>query len=278
VVNVLLFLASLALAQHTPNALRIAVVGDTGKGAATVARGIERLHARAPFDAILVTGDTFYPCGVSSPADPRWSLVKPLTTIGAPILPVLGNHDYCGASKLDAQIGAPLAHWQFPAREYTANSPLADFVMIDTTPLALGRSRTSFDTIRNGFAASRAHWRIVVGHHSIVSSGWHGRFPQREHAQMLTLLDPMRAANVDLYVCGHDHHLELVDTRPRMLVSGAGSQPIPAIARRPKTLFPDEPMRTIGFAVLELTEKTMSIRFYDANGDPLSRTFTFTKE
>jgi tartrate-resistant acid phosphatase type 5 len=274
----LLLIAALVLAQHNPATLRLAVVGDTGNGAEKVARGIARLHAQSPFDAIVLTGDTFYPCGVTSPADPRWSLVKPLTAIGAPVYPVLGNHDYCGKSKPDAQIGAPVPNWHFPAREYVVHSTLADFVIVDTTPFALGNKNTVTATIRDGFASSHARWRIAVGHHSIVSSGWHGRFPKNEHARMLSLIDPLRAAKVDLYMCGHDHHLELLDTNPRMLVSGAGSAPIPPVARRQKTLWPSEMMRTIGFAVVELTQSTMTIRFYDANGDALSKPFSFVKE
>ena len=117
----------------------------------------------------------------------------------------------------------------------------------------------------------------MAGHHVIVSSGWHGRFPRREHARMLTLLKPLKDANVDLYLCGHDHHLELLDTRPRILLSGAGSSPVPPLARRPKTIWPNDPMRTIGFAVVELTAEKMTVRFFDASGTPLSRLMTFLK-
>src|SRR5436190_18858391 len=85
----------LQLAKHG-KALRIAVVGDTGNGSEAVAAGIRRVHAGDPLDAIILTGDTFYPCGITSRDDPRWSLVSPLTSIGPPLFPVLGNHDYCG--------------------------------------------------------------------------------------------------------------------------------------------------------------------------------------
>ena len=99
----LLLLATLASAtlpqvQLTPRTatLRLAVTGDTGEGAAAVAKAIARVHAAAPVDAILLTGDNFYPCGIGSVDDPRWSLARPLTAIGVPVFPVLGNHDYCG--------------------------------------------------------------------------------------------------------------------------------------------------------------------------------------
>jgi hypothetical protein len=94
---------------------------------------------------------------------------------------------------------------------------------------------------------------------------------------MLELLAPLREARVDLYLCGHDHHLEMLDTRPRIVVSGAGSAPVPPLARRAKTVWPDDPTRTIGFAVIELTAEKMTVRFYDGAGKPLSRSLTFPK-
>ena len=66
---VLLFVASGAIASPLPeirldppgNVLRLAVTGDTGKGADAVAKGIGAVHAATPIDAIVLTGDTFYP-------------------------------------------------------------------------------------------------------------------------------------------------------------------------------------------------------------------------
>jgi acid phosphatase len=271
-----LALSNVPMPQHAGGVLRFAVVGDAGKGAAPVSAGIARVHTETPLDAVLVPGDNVYPCGVSSPDDARWSVLRPLANLGLPLFAVLGNHDYCGNE--DAQIAAPLPHWILPARQYTASAKLADFVFVDTTPFVTERDLESVPrAIRSGFAASQAPWRIVVGHHIIVSSGWHGRFPRREHARMLTLLKPLGEAKVDLYICGHDHHLEMLDTRPRMLVSGAGSSPVPPLTRRPKTVWPDEPLKVIGFAVVELAPEQMTVRFYDGSGKPLSRVLTFLK-
>jgi 3',5'-cyclic AMP phosphodiesterase CpdA len=282
--KVILLVAALALSQRDPAVLRLAVVGDTGSGSAKVAAGIAAVHARAPLDGIVVTGDNFYPCGVTGPNDPRWSLIRPLTAIGPPVLPVLGNHDSCGNSKAEAQIDAPIPNWRFPARQYTVSAPLAEMLFLDTTPFAAGKDRKSVPAAIAAFALGPGTrhpgpkpWRIAVGHHIIVSSGWHGRFPRNEHDRMLSLLKPLKEAGVDLYLCGHDHHLELLDTRPRIVVSGAGSAPIPPVTRRLKTVWPDDPMRTIGFAVIELTPDTMTVRFYDAKGEPLSRSMSFLK-
>src|SRR4051812_24855775 len=106
----LLLLATLASAQlpeitlaPRTATLRLAVAGDTGEGSEVLAKAIARVHAQSPVDAILLTGDNFYPCGIESASDPRWNLIRPLTRIGVPIFPVLGNHDYCGKAVPEAQ-------------------------------------------------------------------------------------------------------------------------------------------------------------------------------
>jgi tartrate-resistant acid phosphatase type 5 len=252
--------------------LRIAVVGDTGDGADRVAAGIAIVHKRQPLDAVILTGDNIYPCGAKSPTDPAWGRVTSLTTLGIPLFPLLGNHDYCPGGDGSAQLQATgiLPNWRFPAREYALRTPLADFAMLDTTPYARGTSRAAETTIRDIFAASKVTWHIVAGHHTIVSSGYHGYRPKGERDRMRRLLPVMRGAGVELYLCGHDHHLELWDGHPRMLISGAGSDPIPPVALHARTLYPSEIRRErIGFAVLELTATKMRVTFYDEKGRTL---------
>ncbi|HEV7923669.1 MAG TPA: metallophosphoesterase [Thermoanaerobaculia bacterium] len=257
--------------------LRVAVVGDVGDGATTVAAGIARVHAATPLDAVIIPGDNFYPCSVTSVADKRWAIITPLTTLGVPLYPVLGNHDYCGNPDAQVQATGTVPHWRMPARSYVVRNELADFAMLDTTPYATGQSRDADGDVRDAFATSVATWRIAVGHHTIVSSGWHGYFPRSQHRRMARLLPALRRSRVDLYICGHDHHLELVAGRPRMLVSGAGSDPIPPMALHPSTLYPADAKRVGGFAVLELTATRMTITFYGMDGKPLAHGFPFAR-
>jgi hypothetical protein len=276
-----LLLATLASAElpeitFAPAAgtLRLAVAGDTGQGTDVLARAISRVHAKTPLDAILLTGDNFYPCGVTSAGDPRWSLVRPLTRIGVPIFPVLGNHDFCGKSVPEAQTQATgdVPHWRFPAPQYALRTPMADFAFVNTTPLAQGKENAVEATIRDTFASSRTPWRIVVGHHPVISSGWHGYFPRDEVGRMRALIPALRAANVDFYICGHDHHVELIRGRMLHLISGAGSAPVPPVKLRTTTVFPEEitSRERIGFAVVEITARTIRVRMYDAEGRPRS--------
>ncbi|HYC61276.1 MAG TPA: metallophosphoesterase [Thermoanaerobaculia bacterium] len=274
----LLLLATLAsarlpevtLAPRTAT-LRIAVAGDTGKGTEALAKSIARVHAAQPLDAILLTGDNFYPCGVTSVDDPRWSLARPLTRVGIPIFPVLGNHDYCGKAVPEAQTRATgaIPHWRFPAPQYAMRTPVADFAFLDTTPWVRGQNVPIASMIRRTFAGSRAPWRIVVGHHPVISSGYHGYFPRAEVKRMRELIPVLRETRADFYICGHDHHMELLRGRMLHLVSGAGSAPIPPVKLRTSTVFPEEIRRErVGFAVVEITDRSIRVRMYGVNGKP----------
>lgn len=269
-----LFLAAAVLSlQMRSDTLRIAVVGDIGAGTKEIARGIATVHRAAPLDAIITTGDNVYPCGVRSPLDPRWERLRPLANLGVPILPTFGNHDHCGNAA--AEIGAALPNWLFPAPQYTVHSPVADFAMLDTTGYADGRAPPP--DIAALFEHSTAPWRIAVGHHPLLSSGYHGHLPRAEHRRMLRLIPLMRDAGVDLYMSGHDHHLELIRDRPLMLISGAGSEPIPPLLRHARTWWANEGPAWRGFAVVEVSARSMSIRFYDARGRARSPEFAVSR-
>jgi 3',5'-cyclic AMP phosphodiesterase CpdA len=283
---VYLLIAALGLSAPLPhvalhargNVLRIAVVGDTGEGSDRVARGIAHLHAVAPLDAVIITGDAFYPCGPASKTDPQWSRARALSQIGIPLFPVLGNHDFCGKSAPDAQIGTPgVPHWIFPARQYVIDTNIAELLMLDTTPYAVGRSDAAADAVQQTFTSQKHAWRIAAGHHPIISSGYHGHFPRVQHLRMITIEPAMKRGDVDLYICGHDHHLELIDGHPRFLISGAGSDPVPPLVPHAKTLFPSEAHAQLGFALLELDSHSMTIRFYDGEGAAISKAFTFRR-
>jgi acid phosphatase len=285
IATVYLLLAALTLGAplpHVPLAphaamLRIAVVGD-GEGSDRVANGIAKLHARTPLDAVVITGDAFYPCGPSSASDPQWNRVRALSRIGVSLFPVLGNHDFCGKSLPAVQIGATVVpHWQFPARQYVVDAKVAELLMLDTTPYANARNSDAADALRQTFAGKKTTWRIAVGHHPIISSGYHGHFPRDQHLRMITLDPLMRRGKVDLYICGHDHHLELIDAQPRLLISGAGSDPVPPLVPHKHTLFPSEATAQLGFATVELDVLSMTIRFFDGDGNAISKPFVFKR-
>jgi predicted phosphodiesterase len=279
--------------------LRLIVVGDAGATHSALRAGMLRVQHENPVDAILLAGDNFYPCGIHGLDDPQWTkITQHFGPVGVPIFPVLGNHDYgdpqeqsgelttCGPTDPEAEIEEQISEWKFPARSYLLHSSLADFVMLDTQPIASGftapfrGSATADDEVnflRQELRDISTPWRIVVGHHTIFSSGIHGRMKDSLRANMRALLPMMRDLKdgADLYICGHDHDLELIGdrdarVRPLFLISGAGSGLDQMKMRHgvePATIWP-VPLRTmIGFAVLDITPAQLSITFYDHKGD-----------
>ena len=255
--------------------LRLALVGDAGLQTVSVASAITKTK---PYDAILLLGDNFYPCGVRSATDPKWHVVDALTHLDIPIYAVLGNHDYCG--KPDVQVNANVPNWHMPARQYILRSSLADIAMLDTTPYAYGNSKNVEEMVRDTFATSTATWRIAVGHHVITSSGYHSILPRREARRMRGLLPVLRDEKVDLYLDGHDHHEELLDLHhPLIVVSGAGSDPVPMITVRPQTVWPKETHfhEPIAFATLEITRDALTIEFINAKGKRVGGPFKYPR-
>jgi tartrate-resistant acid phosphatase type 5 len=268
-----------------------------------------------PIDAILLVGDNFYPCGVTSVDDPQWTkITQHFGPTHLPIYAILGNHDYgdqqqrggadywtCGHPDPSAEVKATgtIAKWKMPARNYLLHSALADFVMIDTQPLALdfpkgyagslGASDEK-EWIAGALTGMHAHWRIVVGHHTIFSSGVHGRTNNATQTRVRELLPLFRQNQVDLYICGHDHDMELLGelqrgpkSDPLFLVSGAGSGTDEMRARRatvkePPTIYPQFPATVVkGFAVLEIDATHLTVTFFDHTGKEIGGPFATVK-
>jgi hypothetical protein len=270
-----------------------------------------RVEHDNPVDAILLLGDNFYPCGIHGLDDPQWSkITEHFGPVGVPIFPVLGNHDYgdpqaqngeqttCGPTDPDAELEKEkdIPEWHFPARSYLLHSSLADFIMLDTQPIASGftapfrGSATAIeeiDFLRSQLDASKTPWRFVVGHHTIYSSGMHGRTNDSYRANMRTLLPMLdeRLTGADAYICGHDHDLELIGdpraiVRPMFLISGSGSgldEMKPRKGFEPPTIWPAPPRAMMGFAVLDITQAQLTITFYDPKGDVVGGPFAITR-
>ncbi|HEV7424723.1 MAG TPA: metallophosphoesterase [Thermoanaerobaculia bacterium] len=296
-------------------ALRFIVTGDAGSTHSQLRDGMLAVMKQMRIDAILLVGDNFYPCGVTSTDDPQWTkITQHFGPANLPIYAVLGNHDYgdqqqrggtdywtCGHPDPQAEVAATgkIGKWEMPARNYTLHSPLADFVMIDTQPLALdfpndyaGSLGAAGEKAWIGHALDgmHAHWRIVVGHHTIFSSGVHGRTNNATQTRVRELLPLFRQDHVDLYICGHDHDMELLGelqrgpkSDPLFLVSGAGSgtaeiRPRRATVKEPPTIYPAFPItQVLGFAVLEIDATHLTVTFFDHTGKEIGGPFTTVK-
>ncbi len=291
--------------------MRFIVTGDAGATHSQLRAGMLRIQQQHSIDAVLLVGDNFYPCGIQSTIDPQWSkITEHFGPLHVPIYPILGNHDYgdpqtrgaelwtCGPTDPQAELdeSGRIPEWHFPARNYTLHSPLVDIIMIDTQPIASGfgqpfrGSATASQErqfLEKELSGSHAIWRIVAGHHTIFSSGIHGRMNDSLRKNMRALLPMLRSREngADLYICGHDHDLELIGdrtghVRPLFLISGAGSG-LDTMKRRagsePPTLFPSPLETFLGFAVLDVNLTALTITFYDKSGTQHGQPLTITR-
>lgn len=213
------------------------VLGDMGTGGPDQRRVAAVMAERARqvrLDFMLTVGDNIYPSGASSADDPqfrsKFESVYADPALAVPIYPSLGNHDHRGDP--DAQVAYsrnnPL--WRMTGRYYSTTRTLKDgteigLFAIDTTPIEHGEAGVEQQVawLSAELTRSTAHWKIVFGHHPLYSNGDHGGSTAVREALEPTLTDN----RVDLYLAGHDHHMEVL---PRVagvshVIAGAAGGP-----------------------------------------------------
>ena len=183
-------------------------------------------------DFLLYLGDNFYENGVASTSDTLWySAYRDVYNFD--LLPlfyvVAGNHDYRARPLAQVDYSALDPTWEMPSLSYSFSYKLGDGTRIDflavDTNILVGRGREA-----------ESHWAwlgarleelsggnlIVFGHHTVFSAGNHG-----DTAILVRRLHPLMAAHgVDLYLCGHDHNLEVRDSVDGVnyIISGSGGK------------------------------------------------------
>jgi acid phosphatase len=118
--------------------------------------------------------------------------------------------------------------WSMPGQYYSFVEPAgggdqAQFFVLDTEAIRRGEkdAEEQLSWFEDKLAGSRARWKIVIGHHPVTSNGQHGPI----HSVRDALVTLFEKYGVALYLSGHDHDLELLETGRGFLqvVSGAGS-------------------------------------------------------
>ncbi len=265
------------LADRT--ALRVLVFGDAGRGSDAQRRVGEAMAGQCAAlggcDLALVTGDNVYPTGLRAgaggPQDPRLfdRFERHYAAFGRrDFWIVAGNHDWYRRGSIEAQIrySRHSDRWRMPAQDYAVPG-LPDWLRIyalDTTTLTAARSIDQLDRARR-WLADGSGWRLVFGHHPVLSSGRHadasGRIESAHHA----LAEGLGAAGVHIYIAGHDHHQEAI-TSPafEQWIQGAGART--RGLRRTLRRSPDEESlhagTRIGFAIFEADRSKLIVRFF----------------
>lgn len=268
-------------------ALRFFALGDIGwdshERSCVVAEMARQAASFAP-RSVLLLGDNFYPSGLGSSDDSRWQsdfeLLFPSASFPVPFRACLGNHDHMQNPDAQVEYTRHSPRWSLPARYYTFEESIpgeepvpaagtaaprhAQFFVLDTE--ACWNEQAAFEAqlawLEHELARSKAHWKLVVGHHCIRSGGEHG--PINELACELEPI--LRRHGVDLYLSGHDHDLQLLrgDGGWLQLVSGSGSSVRPT-GWTAESLFA---AATPGFAALELTGSELRIHLCEAGRGP----------
>lgn len=222
------------------------VVGDWGRYGAEKQRevGVQMGATAAATDSrfVISVGDNFYEDGVTGLDDPQWrdsfEAIYAAPSLQVPWYVILGNHDYRGNVQAQLDYGQRSARWKMPGRTFIRSETLpdgtsADFFCIDTSPfLEMYRgtkvridgqdTEAQLAWLDAALGASRAAWKIVVGHHPV-------RTVLRQHRdtpELVARLQPLLARHrVPVYLNGHDHNLQLRrDAGIAYITSGAGSQ------------------------------------------------------
>lgn len=263
------------------NVLQFLVVGDWGQDSAQqrqIAAAMAGVAGRNETRFVISTGDNFYPHGVGSVTDPQFQMsfedIYSAPSLQTPWYAVLGNHDYEGSPNAEVAYSGRSSRWRMPSRYWSQQMAIgpenASFYFLDTTPIArlnnpaahvplLGASeeaRQQLQWFERALAADRSPWKIVVGHHPILSSGNHGEAPALAE-RVKPLLEHY---GVQIYFNGHDHDLEhLVDHGVNYVCSGSGalSRQVEAVAESRFAY------ANIGFASCGLDDDALALRFHN---------------
>jgi len=257
--------------------LRIVAFGDFGEQPNRntgpqndVAKAITAYHADQPFDFGLTLGDNFYPAGLPSPTDPRWTsqwerLYSPM---GIRVYAVLGNHDYKNAASPRAEMerSSHSATWCLPRPYFTFTAGAVQLFAVDTTPVeepehdpgsAMAAQRQWLD---RALGASKARWKIVYGHHPVYTNGDHGGRSGSIPRIKSYLLPLLLKHKVDVYLAGHDHDLEALEPEDgvHFFVSGGAGRHLRGFERTGCQRWGTA--SSYGFTVLETDATGLSLK------------------
>jgi tartrate-resistant acid phosphatase type 5 len=256
--------------------LHIVAFGDYGSGEPgqfEVAHAIARKHAQQHFTFGITMGDNFYRCGVRDVHDIKWKTrwEDLYTPLGILFYASLGNHDYAhppiacpaGGASPDAEVARTKLSpsWRMPARYYTYTAGPARFIAIDTEGWSEKQLEWIGKTLADTANEPGVQWRIVYGHHPMYTSGVH--LNERRIGELRRELFPvLKAAGVDVYICGHDHDMERLKVDGMdMLIAGSGGADLRKVRHQEAdSIFA---AKSYGFLDIEIAPDHIAAQFYD---------------
>ena len=204
------------------SSIRLLAFGDWGQAGAQWEQTLNLIRKRSHNDHVLLLGDNFYPSGVESELDPKWSQFTDLASVWAApsFLAILGNHDYEGS--VDAQVQAP--GWVMPQEYYFKRIVKGG---INVCLWALDTNRFANRQVKWLAASVTAEqgctFKIAMGHHPIVTGGMYFKHSttRNMHAKLFPLLN-----GFNMYISGHEHMSQVLrdpETGMLFVIAGATS-------------------------------------------------------
>ena len=298
VVLTLLLLLPLQLLAQSPasrqgaSSLSFLVISDWGGNGGTtqvaVAEQMGRTAAAQKSSFVITCGDNYHGNGIASAASPRWKTeyedIYSNPSLMIPWYAALGNHDNRGKAEAEIDYSKISSRWKVPARYYTHTEKIdgtneALFVQLDTSPFVIAYHKkgsayhvegqdpkVQLRWLESVLGASRARWKIVVGHHPVYSAAPGHGDTKELIADVLPLLQKY---GVRIYFCGHDHVLQhLVDGGVHFFVCGGGSSHRTVNQRQDVQFGAD----SAGFLSMTLTANAAQATYIDDKGRELYRT------
>jgi hypothetical protein len=308
---------SLTATDPPVQSVRFVALGDAGTGEADqarVARGIEQVCKARGCDFAVELGDNLYDSGASSARDPQFEskFEVPYRNLTFPFFVVLGNHDNSGdplatgasagqgtwyqSGNNEVAYGARTDRtsdkWTMPGRFYSfeAGDGTVAFFALDTNTLLFddlpvppdlqAKVRAQTDWIDGAVSASKAPWKISLGHHSYLSNGPHGNagsFDGRSNAPGLSgdyvkgFYEDHLCGKVQLILAGHDHDLEWLQPvatcgNTETIVSGGGGAGLYDLTGKDPVFFQQ---KTLGFLWFEVQGNILRGVAFDADAHQL---------
>ena len=260
-------------------------IGDQGMGNPRqwqVAGAMGRLAAQQTLDFVVLLGDNFYGHGIRDVDDWQWRYkfenVYRGALLSVPFYAVLGNHDYAGneLAQLDyARSGKGTSRWQMPARDYVeyyghtetdpaGDMPLLRVIYLDTSPGARDLQYTAMQA-EALLASGAAVWTVMATHSPVRTAR------QFYHVEPLLdgLLPVLMRHQVDLYLSGHDHNMQVIerDGEPLYVVTGTGAKWGDAISQPfPGLLFSSI---SLGFTHVRVSRDQLMVELHDGDGEKI---------
>lgn len=234
--------------------------GDFGTGTSDqmrIAQVMEKFCTTHRCDFLVTLGDNIYDSGVTSVDDPAWRerVETPYGPMKLPMYATLGNHDYRGSPQAQVDYTTRSPIWRMPSRYYSFEAGNVHLMGIDTNAF----EDTQGAWLSKEITSSPSVWKIVFGHHPVLSYGHHGV------EDSPPLLPPILQQGADIYLAGHDHDKQIIKMGPSHLlyvVSGAGAKVRPTQSGA-GTLFAAS---TLGFGYLVAHGTRIDLSFIDELG------------